>query len=342
MRTDEFNYQLPENLIAHSPAGKRDRSRLMVVSKQTSTFSDHYFSDLPHLLKPGDVLVMNDTKVIKARLVGKRSSGGKTEVFLLEPLAGLRWKVLLKPAKRLKPDEVIHFGEGFSCHVVEKYVDGECHVVAFSTEDHFFDMVDRYGQMPLPPYIKPSMMTEELEKRYQTVMANTPGAVAAPTAGLHFTTDMIKTLQTMGITVLTITLHVGYGTFKPISSETVEDHQLHAERFNVSEETSIILTKALQTGRRIIAVGTTVTRTLESCWQGGAIQPGAGSTSLYIYPGYQFKVISGLITNFHLPKSSLLVLVSAFAGKDLMTRAYEDAVRKQYRFFSFGDAMAIL
>jgi S-adenosylmethionine:tRNA ribosyltransferase-isomerase len=344
MHTKEFDYTLPEQLIAQVPLTERDRSKLLVVNKSKQTISHHQFKDILSYLKPNDTLVLNDTKVIKARLFAKRKTGAKIEIFLLSPITKNQWKVLLKPTKRIKNNEELEIAPGFTCQIIQKYYDQDQHLVSFNTTSSIYDELELHGLIPLPPYIhnSSSCQINEIQKEYQTVFANSPGAVAAPTAGLHFTPTLLKKIQEQGVNMEFVTLHVGYGTFKPVTAKNILEHKMHEEAFYISKETATNLNKAIKQKQRIISVGTTVTRTLESAFINNVFQPGAGSSNLFIYPGYKFKTISGLITNFHLPKSTLLMLVSAFAGHDLTKEAYKQAINNNYRFYSFGDSMLVL
>jgi len=351
---DLYDYQLPEELIAQYPAERRDGSRLLVVDRRSGSLTDRYFSDLPDYLRAGDVLVMNDSRVIHARLSGiKQPTGAHIELFLLkekDTFSGEAdvWEVLARPARRLKPGDRVSFGQELSAQVREKSPDGSL-IVAFSYEAQgrgFMEVLEKVGNVPLPPYIKREA-DEDDSVRYQTVYAKEPGSAAAPTAGLHFTEGLLETVRQKGVETRFVTLHVGLGTFRPVQSQVIEEHQMHEEFYQVSEETAAALNLAKAQGRRVICVGTTSVRTLESAAEssddgGVSIKAGWGSTDLFIYPGgRRFKVTDGLITNFHLPKSTLLMLVSAFYDREGILRAYEHAVRERYRFFSYGDAMLI-
>ncbi|NLT96403.1 MAG: tRNA preQ1(34) S-adenosylmethionine ribosyltransferase-isomerase QueA [Clostridia bacterium] len=341
MRLDDFDFALPEELIAQHPLEKRDASRLLVLNKKTGEMEDRFFADLPHYLKAGDVLVINNTRVIPARLIGiKKETGAKIEVFLLHPVQEKDcWEVLVKPGKKVKPGTEIVFGHGqLEGLIVESTPEGG-RIIKFHYQGVFNQILDELGQMPLPPYIKAQLNDKE---RYQTVYAKTEGSAAAPTAGLHFTPELLEKIRGMDVEIVEILLHVGLGTFRPVKADVIEEHKMHAEYFQVSKEAAAKLNKALAEKRRIIAVGTTSTRTLESAYENGVIRAKEGWTDIFIYPGYQFKVISGLITNFHLPKSTLLMLVSALAGRENVLNAYQHAVNNKYRFFSFGDAMLII
>lgn len=341
MKLDDFDFSLPEELIAQHPLEKRDASRLLVLNKRTGEIKDQYFTDLHHYLKPGDVLVINNTRVIPARLIGcKKGTGAKIEVFLLNPSTEKDcWEVLVKPGKKAKIGTEITFGNGQLEGLIVNTLPTGGRIIKFTYQGIFNQILDELGQMPLPPYIKAILEDKE---RYQTVYAKIEGSAAAPTAGLHFTPETLAKIQDMGVEVVEILLHVGLGTFRPVKAELIEEHEMHAEYFRVTEEVAFRLNKALAEKRRIIAVGTTSTRTLESVYEKGIIKAKEGWTDIFIYPGYEFKVISGLITNFHLPKSTLLMLVSALAGRENILKAYNHAIDKKYRFFSFGDAMLII
>ncbi|MFZ5755002.1 MAG: tRNA preQ1(34) S-adenosylmethionine ribosyltransferase-isomerase QueA [Bacillota bacterium] len=340
MRLSDFDYYLPPELIAQEPVEPRDQSRLLVLHRDTGCLEHHKFIDLVKFLKPGDVLVSNNTKVIPARLFGlKENTGANIEVVLLKRLGNRRWECLVKPGKRIKVGTKIIFGQGeLVAEAIDVTSTGE-RILEFSYEGVFEEVLERLGKIPLPPYI-----TRELAEpgRYQTVYARNPGSAAAPTAGLHFTDRLLKQLEDKGIQWIEILLHVGLGTFRPVKSEDITRHKMHEEYFEIPEKSAEELNKALEAGQRIISVGTTSTRALESAFQAGKIKAGAGTTGIFIYPGYEFKVISGLITNFHLPKSTLLMLVSALAGRENILKAYQEAVKERYRFFSFGDAMLII
>lgn len=316
----------------------------MVVADDHLT--DLHFFDLPGCLRSGDVLVLNDTRVINARLIARRPTGGQTEILLVDRQPDGDWLALIRPAKRVSNGDVLVVSPQLSVQIIEKNSvdtgDGTApmHRVRLLTDQNWEDALAESGNVPLPPYIRDGMAKLEDQTTYQTVVASTPGAVAAPTAGLHFTESLLAQLRAMGVSVCTITLHVGYGTFKPISAEVLDDHRMHEERYSISEETAAIVTAAKQEGRRVIAVGTTVTRCLESAWQGQVIS-GPGATSLFLRPGSKMQVIDGLITNFHLPRSSLLVLVSALVGIDRVRSAYSAAISRGYRFYSYGDAMLL-
>ena len=342
MDLHDFYYDLPEELIAQDPLSDRSSSRLMVLDKETGEIEHKIFRDIVDYLKPGDCLVVNDTKVIPARLIGTKADTGATiEVLLLKRLEDRQdtWEVLVKPGKKAKPGTVINFGDGLLKGTVIDVVEEGNRLIQFSYEGIFEEILDQLGQMPLPPYI-----THRLEdkNRYQTVYAKHEGSAAAPTAGLHFTKELLKQIEDMGVNIARVTLHVGLGTFRPVKVENVLEHHMHSEYYNVTETAAKMINDTKKNGGRIIAVGTTSTRTLESVAdENGIIHPGCGNTEIFIYPGYKFKAIDCLITNFHLPESTLLMLVSALAGKEHIMAAYEEAVKERYRFFSFGDAMFI-
>ncbi|GIN38636.1 MULTISPECIES: tRNA preQ1(34) S-adenosylmethionine ribosyltransferase-isomerase QueA [Heyndrickxia] len=342
MKIDLFDFNLPESLIAQTPLKNRSDSRLMVLNKQTGEIEHQVFKNITKYLKPGDCLVLNDTKVLPARLFGiKEDTGAKIEVLLLKQMENDRWETLVKPAKRIKVGSEIVFGDGklkARC-IAEKDHGGR--IIEFHYEGIFYEVLNELGEMPLPPYIK-----EQLEDRdrYQTVYAKETGSAAAPTAGLHFTEELLTEIKNMGVHITFLTLHVGLGTFRPVSVEDIHEHEMHAEFYQVSEETADLINRVKEQGGRIISVGTTSTRTLETIASAnnGKIIATSGWTDIFIYPGYEFKGIDGMITNFHLPKSTLIMLVSALAGRPNVLHAYEEAVKEKYRFFSFGDAMLII
>lgn len=339
MKTKDFWYDLPEELIAQTPLERRDSSRLMLLDKNTGEISHHRFSQLPELLRKGDCLVMNDSRVIPARLFGKRDSGGAVEVLLLNDRGGGIWECLTRPGRKTPLGTKLHFGEEeLTATVIGLERDGN-KLLKFHTDEIFLEVLERLGHVPLPPYIKAELKDAE---RYQTVYAREPGSAAAPTAGLHFTHELLEKLEDTGIELNRITLHVGLGTFRPVKEEDLTKHEMHAEYCAISEDAAARINAAKREGRRVIAVGTTSCRTLEAVADDqGFIRPFSGSVNIFIYPGYAFKCIDGLITNFHLPESTLIMLVSALAGREAVLRAYEAAVRERYRFFSFGDAMLI-
>jgi len=340
MLLSEFDYQLPEQLIAQQPIEPRDASRLMVLVDDNRPVHEVFYN-LPTYLKPGDTLVLNDTKVIPARLFGlKVDTKAKIEVFLLSRLAIDTWEVLVRPGKKARPGTKVSFGDGrLICDILDTTAAGG-RIVRFSYQGLFEDILDELGQTPLPPYIKAELDNRE---RYQTIYAKTDGSVAAPTAGLHFTPDLVERVRQMGVHIAYVTLHVGLGTFRPVSVTNLAEHQMHREYYEISPETAKMINTAKQQGGRVISVGTTSTRVLETVADAqGLIHAGQGWTDIFIYPGYRFKVINGLVTNFHLPQSTLLMLVSALAGRERILAAYQEAIDQQYRFFSFGDAMLIL
>lgn len=339
MKTNEFDYNLPEELIAQHPTKNRDEARMMVLDKNTGEREDKYFYDIIDYLQAGDVLVMNDTRVIPARLFGHRpEKEEKIEVFLLTNTEGSKWEVLVRPGKKMKIGTEVIFSEELSCKVLEMKEDGN-RIVEFYYEGIFNEILDRLGNMPLPPYIKEKLKDNE---DYQTVYSKNPGSVAAPTAGLHFTKELLEKIEAKGIKLAYLTLNVGLGTFRPVNEDEITDHKMHSEFYTLSEETAEILNEAKKEGRRIIAVGTTSIRTLEAVYQkNGKICADSGWTDIFIYPGFEFKVVDAIITNFHLPKSTLIMLIAAFTSKDIILNAYNDAVSKKYRFFSFGDCMFI-
>ncbi|WP_040397229.1 tRNA preQ1(34) S-adenosylmethionine ribosyltransferase-isomerase QueA [Anaerococcus senegalensis] len=337
MRTEDFDYNLPEELIAQHPADKRDFSRLMVVDRKTGQREDKHFYDIIDYLNEGDLLVMNDTRVIPARLFGHRpEKEEKIEVFLLENIEKDKWEVLVKPGKKMKIGTKCIFSDELSLEVINIKEDGN-RVVEFSYEGIFQEILDKLGNMPLPPYIKEKLKDKE---RYQTVYSKNPGSVAAPTAGLHFTKDLLKKIEDKGVKLAFITLNVGLGTFRPVKVDDVKNHKMHSEYYQISKETADLINETKKNNKRIISTGTTTTRTLESVFKkNGQIKEDSGWTDIFIYPGFKFNVIDCQITNFHLPKSTLIMLVSALANKEIILDAYKDAVDKKYRFFSFGDAM---
>lgn len=341
MKLEEFDYNLPEKLIAQEPIADRAKSRLLVLHKRNGNIEHKVFEDVIDYLDPGDCLVLNDTKVIPARLFGYRKrTSAKIEMVLLKPMGNDVWEVLVKPGKKAKIGDDIVFGDGNLVAKVLDYTDFGGRVVQFSYEGSFQDILDKLGNMPVPPYIHKALKDKT---RYQTVYGSVPGSSAAPTAGLHFTKELLDKIRSKGISTAFVTLHVGLGTFRPVKVENIEDHHMHTEYFEVSEKASDIINNTKCKGHKVIAVGTTSTRTLETISdESGFIKPQKGWSDIFIYPGYKFKSIDGLITNFHLPKSTLIMLVSAFAGKEKVFNAYEEAVQCKYRFFSFGDAMLIL
>lgn len=340
MKTSDFNFDLPQELIAQDPLEDRSSSRLMVLNKESGEITHRIFHDITEYLHPGDCLVINDTKVIPARLIGtKEDTGAHIEILLLKRKENDVWETLVKPGKKCRPGARVVFGNGeLRAEIVDVLEDGN-RLVHFEYEGIFEEVLDRLGQMPLPPYITHKLQDKN---RYQTVYAKYEGSAAAPTAGLHFTKELLKQIEDMGVNIARVTLHVGLGTFRPVKVENVLEHHMHSEYYNVTEAAAKMINDTKKNGGRIIAVGTTSTRTLESVAdENGIIHPGCGNTEIFIYPGYKFKAIDCLITNFHLPESTLLMLVSALAGKDHIMAAYEEAVKEKYRFFSFGDAMFI-
>lgn len=339
MKTSEFDYYLPEELIAQHPSSKRDEARMMVLDRKSGKTCDKYFYDIIDYLKEGDVLVMNDTRVIPARLFGARpGKSEKIEVFLLNNTEGAKWEVLVRPGKKMKIGTEVVFSEELSCKVIDIKEDGN-RIVEFYFEGIFNEILDRLGNMPLPPYIKEKLKDNE---DYQTVYAKNPGSVAAPTAGLHFTKDLLKRIEEKGIKLAYLTLNVGLGTFRPVSEDDPTNHKMHSEFYTISQETADIINDAKDKGNRVIAVGTTSIRTLESVYQkNNKVCEDSGWTDIFIYPGFEFKVVDAIITNFHLPKSTLIMLIAAFTSREIILDAYNEAVKKEYRFFSFGDCMFI-
>ena len=341
MLRSEFYYDLPEELIAQEPVEPRDASRLLTLDKRTGRLTDGTFRDVRELLRPGDCLVLNDSRVLSARLLGHRAAtGAQVELLLLTPHGTDTWEVLAGPGRRAKPGDELVFGEGLLRATVLEILEGGNRLVRFAYEGNFYETLEKIGQMPLPPYIKKRLEDGE---RYQTVYARERGSAAAPTAGLHFTPALLDEIRAMGVEIAFVTLHVGLGTFRPVKEEEITAHRMHAEHYELSVETADVINRTRARGGRVIAVGTTSCRTLESVGlTDGLVQPAEGWTSIFIYPGYTFQVLDGLITNFHLPESTLIMLVSAFAGYENTMEAYRHAVAEKYRFFSFGDAMAIL
>ena len=341
MKTSDFDYELPEELIAQTPVEPRDHSRLMVVHRTTGEREDKHFYDIIDYLNPNDALVINETKVIPARLLGeKEDTGVPVEVLLLRRKNQTDWEALVRPGRRLKPGTTCVFGGGLlKCEILESVPEIGGRIVRFHYEGVFEELLDRLGEMPLPPYIHEKLADQS---RYQTVYAKNEGSAAAPTAGLHFTPELLQRIADKGVSLAYVTLHVGLGTFRPVKEDNIEDHPMHAEFCIVSQETADIVNRTHANGGRVISVGTTSCRTLESfTGEDGILQPKSGWTDIFIYPGYRFKAIDALVTNFHLPESTLIMLVSALAGRENVLRAYEEAVKERYRFFSFGDAMFI-
>ena len=340
MKLEEFDYYLPEELIAQVPIEKRDESRLLVVDKNEKTIEHKVFKNIIDYLEPGDCIVRNNTKVIPARLYGKKETGANVEFVLLNQIEGDIWESIVRPGNKLRPGTKVLFGDGLLEAEILDIMEGGTRKVKFTYQGIFNEILDKIGLMPLPPYIHESLKDKD---RYQTVYAKFKGSAAAPTAGLHFTPELLKQIEEKGIKIANVTLHVGIGTFRPVKEENIEDHKMHTEHFYIKEEDCQKINEAKQNGKRVIAVGTTSCRVLETIAdeKTGMVKPQEGDTGIYIYPGYNFKCIDALITNFHLPKSTLLMLVSAFADREFILKAYEEAVKKSYRFFSFGDAMLI-
>lgn len=339
MKTSDFYYDLPKELIAQTPIEPRDASRLLVYNRKNNSIEHKHFYDITEYLRPGDLLVVNNTKVIPARLFGKRENcEGKIEIFLLKRLDYTHWECLSKPARKLTVGTKVIFSDELSATVTKRGEDG-MREVEFHFDGVFEDILTRVGNVPLPPYI-----TEELKdaNRYQTVYSKVDGSAAAPTAGLHFTPELMQKVKDMGVEVQEVLLHVGLGTFRPVKTDSVETHQMHSEYYEVTQQAADRINLAKKEGRRVICVGTTSVRTVESAFRDGAVQAGSGNTSIFIYPGYHYNVVDGLVTNFHLPESTLIMLVSAFMGKENTLSMYETAVKERYRFFSFGDACLIL
>ena len=337
MLVTDFDYELPQELIAQHPMEPRDHSRLLVVDKHTGEIQHKHFYDLVDYLRPGDVLVFNDTRVIPARLHGTKDTGAHVEVFLLTRRDATDWEVLVRPGKKLQVGARINFSDELNCEVIE-HTDFGGRVVRFKYEGIFEEILDRLGETPLPPYITAPLEDKE---RYQTVYNRERGSAAAPTAGLHFTKELLAKIKELGCEEVFVTLHVGLGTFRPVSEANIEDHKMHKEFYTVSQEAADAINKAKAEGRRIIAVGTTAVRTLESAGADGTLKAGGNWTNIFIYPGYKFRFVDELVTNFHLPQSTLLMLVSTLATRDIMLATYKKAVEERYRFFSFGDAMFI-
>ena len=340
MKTADFDFYLPEELIAQTPLERRDASRLLTLDKHTGAVEHHHFYELPQFLKPGDCLVLNDSRVLPARLIGHRPTGGACEVLLLVDRGDKCWECLVRPGRKLRPGAQVIFGEGkeLTATIEEELEDGK-RLVRFHYEGIFLEILEHLGKMPLPPYIKEELQDNE---RYQTVYSKVVGSAAAPTAGLHFTPELLEQIKAMGVKVCYVTLHVGLGTFRPVKAEDIQDHEMHSEFCMISQETADTINETKRSGGRVICVGTTSCRTIESfAAEDGTMTERSGWTNIFIYPGYRFKVLDALITNFHLPESTLIMLVSALAGREHVLAAYEEAVRERYRFFSFGDAMFI-
>ena len=339
MKKSDFYYELPEELIAQTPLEKRDASRLLVLDRNTGAIEHKHFYDLPTFLQEGDCLVLNDSRVLPARLLGTRSTGGAVEVVLLRDLGDGRWECLTRPGKKTRPGAELSFGDGvLTATVVDAIEDGN-KILQFHYDGIFLEHLERLGKMPLPPYIKEELQDSE---RYQTVYSRQLGSAAAPTAGLHFTPELLEEIRQKGVKVCYVTLHVGLGTFRPVKAEDIQDHVMHSEYCEIPEETAKIINETRQHGGRVVAVGTTTCRTLESfAAEDGTVKKSGGWTDIFIYPGYRFKCVDALVTNFHLPESTLVMLVSALAGRETILHAYKVAVAERYRFFSFGDAMFI-
>ena len=340
MKKSDFYFELPEELIAQTPLQKRDDSRMLHLDKVTGEIEHRHFYELPEYLHAGDCLVLNDTRVLPARLLGCRSTGGSVELVLLRDLGNGRWECLSRPGRKTKPGTELQFGDGELTATVEAVAEGGNRIIQFHYDGIFLEVLERLGKMPLPPYIKEELQDTE---RYQTVYSRELGSAAAPTAGLHFTPELLQKIEQKGVKICYVTLHVGLGTFRPVKEDEIENHEMHSEFCIVSPETADTVNEVKKNGGRVIAVGTTSCRTLESFTDdNGKLQAGSRWTSIFIYPGYHFKCIDALITNFHLPESTLIMLVSALAGRENILHAYETAVRERYRFFSFGDSMLIL
>lgn len=340
MQTKDFHFDLPEHLIAQTPLEDRTASRMMVLNKKTGIIEHKVFKDITSYLRPGDCLVLNNTRVIPARLFGIRESGALVEFLLLRRLDHHTWETLVKPGKKARIGDKFTFGEGLLKAEITDYADEGARVIRFEFEGIFENILEELGTMPLPPYIQAQIEDKE---RYQTVFAKTLGSAAAPTAGLHFTAELLEAIEELGVHIAYITLHVGLGTFRPVKVDNVLEHKMHAEYYEISEETAGIINHVKSKGGRVITVGTTSTRTLEgAALENGHVEASCGWTDIFIYPGYTFKVIDGMITNFHLPESTLIMLVSALAGKENVMNAYRVAVEESYRFFSFGDAMLVI
>lgn len=339
MKTSDFYFDLPPELIAQTPLERRDASRLLTLNKNTGGTRHLHFYDLPSLLRPGDCLVLNDSRVLPARLIGRRAGGGACEVLLLTDKGERVWECLVRPGKKLRPGATITFGDGELSAEVADVTEGGNRLVRFDYDGIFLELLERLGKMPLPPYIKGSLEDGE---RYQTVYSREVGSAAAPTAGLHFTKELLERIQAMGVRVCYVTLHVGLGTFRPVKAENLDEHEMHSEYCVIPRETANVINGTKRAGGRVICVGTTSCRTVESfAAEDGTVTERSGWTNIFIYPGYKFKVLDALITNFHLPESTLIMLVSALAGRENVLAAYAEAVREKYRFFSFGDAMFI-
>ena len=339
MKTSDFDFQLPEELIAQTPLERRDASRLLTLDRDSGAVGHHHFYDLPGFLRPGDCLVLNDSRVLPARLIGRRLTGGACEVLLLVDRGENLWECLVRPGRKLRPGARVIFGDGQLTATVEAELADGKRAVRFHYQGIFLEILEQLGKMPLPPYIKAELADQE---RYQTVYSKVVGSAAAPTAGLHFTPQLLEDVQKNDVKVCYVTLHVGLGTFRPVKAEEITDHEMHSEFCMISQETADTINETKRNGGRVICVGTTSCRTVESfSAEDGTMSERSGWTNIFIYPGYRFKVLDALITNFHLPQSTLIMLVSALAGREHVLAAYEEAVREKYRFFSFGDAMFI-
>lgn len=339
LKTSDFDFFLPEELIAQTPLQRRDASRLLTLDKNTGETAHHHFYDLPQYLRPGDCLVLNNSRVLPARLIGHRPSGGVCEVLLLVDKGDNLWECLVRPGRKLKPGAQVIFGEGQLTATIEAEIEDGKRLVRFQYEGIFLEVLEQLGKMPLPPYIKEELQDNE---RYQTVYSKVNGSAAAPTAGLHFTPELLKQIEDMGVKICYVTLHVGLGTFRPVKAEDILEHEMHSEFCMISQESADIINETKKNGGRVICVGTTSCRTIESfAAEDGTMTERSGWTNIFIYPGYRFKVLDALVTNFHLPQSTLIMLVSALAGREHVLEAYAQAVKNEYRFFSFGDAMFI-
>lgn len=346
MKLSDYDYKLPEELIAQLPAEKRENSRMLVLNRDKHSILHKHFYDIADLIEPASLLVLNNTKVLPARLYGTKETGAKIEIFLLKQLENDEWEVLIKPSKRVKPDTVVKISDELSVKVLKRLEDDGEWLVKLLYKGNILEVLHRNGNIPLPPYIERKMQTEDIKKldfeRYQTVYAKDEGSVAAPTAGLHFTKEILDKLRTKGVEIAYVTLNVGLGTFRPVKCENILEHKMHSETFEITQEAAEAINKAKQAGKTIVAVGTTTVRTLETAYQKfGKIMACHDHSELFIYPPYEFKVVDNLITNFHLPKSTLLMLVSALAGKDFIFEAYAEAIKNKYRFYSYGDCMYI-
>ena len=339
MKTSDFDFELPEELIAQTPLEKRDTSRLLTLDKTTGKTGHHHFYDLPSYLRPGDCLVLNNSRVLPARLIGHRPTGGACEVLLLVDKGDNVWECLVRPGRKLKPGAEVIFGEGQLRATVEEEVEDGKRLVRFHYQGIFLEVLEQLGKMPLPPYIKAELQDNE---RYQTVYSKVNGSAAAPPAGLHFTPELLRQIEEMGVKICYVTLHVGLGTFRPVKAEDISEHEMHSEFCMISQETADIINETKRSGGRVVCVGTTSCRTVESfANEDGTMTERSGWTNIFIFPGYRFKVLDALVTNFHLPQSTLIMLVSALAGRENVLGAYREAVEEKYRVFSFGDAMFI-